>query len=192
MSALLPSATHCCNTCEEEVTVAVPGPGGSDGADGAPGEDGVSAFTTTTAQFTMPAELANVTITVATSEPFAVGQTIYIKSGGASGYFQVVSKPSSTSIEIKNLKDTTTSAYLGNSVAGTVFATLALVVPGGVQGPSGTNGTNGTNLAAYTGNGTPEGVVTADRGSTYWDYTNLIFYVKHGASGNTGWRELIA
>lgn len=43
------------------------------------------------------------------------------------------------------------------------------------------------------GSGTPEGVTIGNRGGTYWDYTNKVFYVKDSGIGtNTGWRELIA
>lgn len=54
-----------------------------------------------------------------------------------------------------------------------------------VGGGSGGGGT-------FSGAGTPEGTKVAPVGSTYWDTTNLIFYVKNTGVGNTGWRELIA
>lgn len=193
--SLIPSANLCCSTCEEPTTVAVPGPAGANGTNGTNGVDGVNAFTTTTAQFTMPAEQANVTISVVTSAPFAVGQIIYVKSGGASGYFEVISKPSTVSLEIKNLENTATSVYLTNSAPGVVFANGGSVSPGGLQGPAGangTNGTNGTNANGLGGSGSPEGVVTSVVYQTYWDVTNKVLYIKDSGSGNTGWREILA
>lgn len=191
MSSLLPSSTLCCNPCDEPLSVVVPGPAGNDGENGNDGADGTNAFTTTTAQFTMPAELANVTIDVVTSTPFAVGQNIYIKSGGAAGYFQIISKPSSTQMEIKNLADTSTGMYLVNSVAGTSFGSGGAVSPAGVQGPSGTNGTSGSDLTMLTGEQSPEGITTATVGRLYYDTANKGLYIKDTGSGNTGWRELI-
>lgn len=43
-----------------------------------------------------------------------------------------------------------------------------------------------------SGSGSPEGVETANPGTTYWDATNDVFYVKDTGTGNTGWREIIA
>ena len=40
------------------------------------------------------------------------------------------------------------------------------------------------------GAGSPEGVVTASPGRTYWDTTNKAFYVKDTGTGNTGWQFL--
>lgn len=41
------------------------------------------------------------------------------------------------------------------------------------------------------GAGSPEGVVTADPGTTYFDTTNEIFWVKQTGAGNTGWYQLV-
>lgn len=43
-----------------------------------------------------------------------------------------------------------------------------------------------------SGNGSPEGVVMAGFGRTYWDLLNKVFWIKDSVGGNTGWRELIA
>lgn len=48
---------------------------------------------------------------------------------------------------------------------------------------------SGSSLA---GAGDPEGVVTADPGSTYLNTSDGSFWVKQTGSGNTGWLELIA
>lgn len=52
----------------------------------------------------------------------------------------------------------------------------------------GGGGSGGT----FAGAGNPEGVQTAVPGNTYWDQSNLIFYVKDTGIGDTGWRELLA
>lgn len=50
----------------------------------------------------------------------------------------------------------------------------------------------GTGTGAVTpGNGSPEGVTTANPGSTYLDLTGYHFWVKATGTGNTGWVELI-
>lgn len=43
----------------------------------------------------------------------------------------------------------------------------------------------------YSGSGSPEGVITAAVGSTYWDITNQVFYVKNTGSGDTGWIDIL-
>lgn len=37
----------------------------------------------------------------------------------------------------------------------------------------------------------PEGVVTAEPGTTYWNSANQTFWVKQSGSGDTGWVQLI-
>lgn len=54
------------------------------------------------------------------------------------------------------------------------------------------NGSAGTATANSSGSGSPEGVVTASPGASYWDSTAKIGYVKDTGTGNTGWREVIA
>lgn len=56
--------------------------------------------------------------------------------------------------------------------------------------PEITSSSSGT--GGLTGNGNPEGVVPASAGTTYWDATNKIMYVKDTGAGSTGWRELVA
>lgn len=138
MSNLASNLACCDTTCTESTTVQVPGPQGPAGTNGTNGTNGNNAYTLTTSSFTMPAEQANVTIAVAVSAWAAVGQVIYISAGGSVGYFQVVTVPTSTSIQVKNLANTATGAYPTNSAPATVFASSAAVTPGGVQGPAGT------------------------------------------------------
>lgn len=135
---LLPSATTCCDPCDEPVSVAVPGPTGAAGAAGAAGTDGVSAYTLTTANFDMPAELATVVVSVEDSTPFVVDAIVFGKGGGAKGFFQVAAITGATSVTLTNLADTASSAYTTNSAPGTTFASGAKIVMGGLQGPSGT------------------------------------------------------
>lgn len=52
-------------------------------------------------------------------------------------------------------------------------------------------GVGGGGSGGLSGAGSPEGVVTADAGTTYWDATNEIFWVKDTGSGNTGWYQLV-
>lgn len=49
-------------------------------------------------------------------------------------------------------------------------------------------GGGGTGLS---GAGSPEGVQTAAVGTTYWDTTGEVFWVKNAGVGNTGWFQLV-
>lgn len=44
----------------------------------------------------------------------------------------------------------------------------------------------------YAGEGSPEGVVTAEPGSRYYDTVGDDHYIKASGSGNTGWSSYIA
>jgi hypothetical protein len=44
---------------------------------------------------------------------------------------------------------------------------------------------------SMSGAGSPNGVMTAPFGSTYWDTVGLTFYVKNSPNGNTGWLALV-
>lgn len=50
----------------------------------------------------------------------------------------------------------------------------------------------GTGGAGVVGTGSPEGVVTAPAGTTYFDSTGDSLWIKESGSGNTGWIQLIA
>lgn len=50
-------------------------------------------------------------------------------------------------------------------------------------------GDSGGTVTYLYGAGSPEGVVTATPGRTYWDQTGDILWVKDSGSGNTGWVE---
>lgn len=127
---------------------------GSNGAAGTNGTDGINAYTATTVDFTQPAELATVTIDVGTSAWVAIGQIVYVNGGG---YYEVTATPSATKITIKNLEDSTTGAYSGNTAPATNIAFPVDVSPAGLQGPV-QNTTNGVVAITYqpaAGNGGP-------------------------------------
>lgn len=53
------------------------------------------------------------------------------------------------------------------------------------------NNGGGGGTGGESGSGSPEGAVTAEPGTTYYDTVNSIFWVKGSGSGNTGWIQLI-
>jgi hypothetical protein len=134
--SMLPSVGGCCETCEEQPSVQVPGPQGDPGADGTNGTDGINAFTTCDS-FTMPAEGANVTVTCGNSDWCDAGEIVYATGGAAKGWFEVQSKPNSTSVILKNVENTASSEYSPNSPPGTVFPNASTLQPSGLQGPEG-------------------------------------------------------
>lgn len=108
-----------------------PGADGVDGTNGADGSDGINAFTVTTVNFSQPAELATVVVTVAENSWAFTGQNIYVEGGG---YYEVTAIGAGT-ITLKNLMDTPSNAYLSNAAPTTVIGAGAGVSPGGIQGP---------------------------------------------------------
>lgn len=181
---LIPYPESCCGTCDDPITTAIPGPPGADGAAGAAGANGVNAYSTVSsyspgAQPVVPAELGTVTVNVSSSVWMAVSQILYIEGRG---FFQVQSKPTTTSVVLVNLENTTTGAYAVNSPPGTSFTAGIMVVPGGLQGTSTLTGPN-----LYSGSGSPEGVQTAVVGSIYTDTATGNIWKKISGSGNTGW-----
>lgn len=64
----------------------------------------------------------------------------------------------------------------GGVINGNLTVTGTLSAPNISSGPS-----------IYTGTGTPEGVVSANQGSLYTDYSTGTVYIKSTAGGNTGW-----
>ena len=112
----------------------IQGPPGQSGDDGTDGARGISAFCITTSQFAMPASGSSVTVAVGNhlgitwsdwTMPFAIGQTVYVESGG---YFEVMARPSDTQVTLENL------GYTGNQPAGTIMAAAKRVSPAGIQG----------------------------------------------------------
>lgn len=77
-----------------------------------------------------------VTVNTTTSTAFlTVGETAYVQNWG---YMLVLSIPSSTSVQIENVADSSTNAYGGNYPQGTTLAAGNSIVPGGIQGVPGT------------------------------------------------------
>jgi len=58
-------------------------------------------------------------------------------------------------------------------------------------GGGGGGGGSGTGQSGIVGTGSPEGVVTATPGTSYFDSSANAFYYKQTGSGNTGWVPLI-
>lgn len=96
-------------------------PGGTPGANG---EDGQNAFTLTTADFTVPAIGATVSIAVASSLFLTVGQNVFIEDAG---YFEVTAKADSTHFTAEYLD------YAGNTHATDNIASGSSVSVGGTQ-----------------------------------------------------------
>lgn len=138
MANALPESDACCTPCQEMPTTQIPGPAGNDGADGADGVDGVNAFTLTAADFTVPAELANVSVTVVDNTWMAVGQPVFVETAG---FYEVISvNVDGVTVTLKNLEDTASDAYLDNAAPTTNIATGVKVTPGGWQGEAGAAG----------------------------------------------------
>jgi hypothetical protein len=134
MSAVLPFASTCCDSCDAPVVTSVPGPAGAAGAAGAVGSTGANAYTVTTANFTVPALGASADADVSNSNWCVTGQILFLEGAG---YFQVTNKPDSTTVTLKNI-ETAGGEYAGNIAAGTVINSGAQLTPGGWQGTQGT------------------------------------------------------
>jgi hypothetical protein len=123
MSAPLFCEPRCCPTTTT-ATTGSPGAPGAAGADGADGSDGLNAFTITTEDFVVPAIGANVTITVDDSVWAVPGQNVFVEGAG---YFEVVSKPSITTMQLEYLD------YEGNTHATDNISAGAQVSPSGTH-----------------------------------------------------------
>lgn len=127
------SPTSCCPACGETNTVNVPG------------SAGVSAFTTTTANFTIPAVDATVVISVGTTAWMAVGEKVFASDGVDWGTFEVQSIGSSTQF---------TGVFMGytdDASPGAVVGSGATVTPSGVQQEFSTTSLKALNTTLLTG-----------------------------------------
>jgi hypothetical protein len=125
----MPAQSSCCQSCPDVQTQEVPGPEGSAGADGVDGTNGFNAYTLVTELFVVPAKGSNVTVNVGNSAFAAIGQPLFV---GESGVYEVISIPSSTSLQLQYM-DVSTNVDAGNNVpVGTP------VVPGGFNGSNAT------------------------------------------------------
>lgn len=120
-------ATNCSCPCPDPTVVEIPGAPGEDGAAGAAGTNGTNAFTTLTANVTIPAIGANVTASVAVSSWAGVGQVVFLSDGTDIGHFEVISLPNSTSLELQFL------GYAGDTAPGQVIGSGGTVSPSGTQ-----------------------------------------------------------
>jgi hypothetical protein len=117
---------------------ATPGSRGTAGVDAVAGTPGVDAFTTTEAQFIMPAVNGSTVVSVNNSVWAAIGQSVFVEGAGQ---FEVVAKPTSTQLTLKNL------GYAANFAPATVVALGKRVSPSGVAGGQGSDalaGADGT------------------------------------------------
>ena len=139
MASTLPYVDPCCTTtCTSTTSVQIPGPIGPEGPEGPPGADGTSglnAYTTLSANFTMPAEQLTGQASVVNTGWMVIGQILYVQT---LGYLRVVTVNSSVLVTLRNLEDTANNAYLINSPVGTIANSGSRVGPGGEQGPAGT------------------------------------------------------
>lgn len=61
----------------------------------------------------------------------------------------------------------------------------------GGSGSGGGSSGSGGGGAGLIGAGSPEGVETADPGTTYYNTSDGTFWVKETGAGNTGWAQLL-
>lgn len=114
----VPCTPTCCATA---TTTDIPGTPGDPGADGAAGQN---AWSTVSADFTIPAVDANVTVAVADNNWMVVGGVV-ITEGPS--HFQVVSKSGSTSVVLKFL------GYIYDVAPGNTVSSGETIAPAGPQ-----------------------------------------------------------
>jgi hypothetical protein len=115
-----------CNNCgcPSPEVVAIPGATGAAGADGT---NGSNSYTLTTSTILLPAYGSGVALVtgVADSAWMAINQVLFISDGTISASFQVVSKPSPTTVQLRYL------GYPLDSATGNTIAVGAVVTPSG-------------------------------------------------------------
>lgn len=125
----------CAPSCDEPVSISVPGPAGADGADGSTGAAGESAYTTLAAQFLMPAEGATVNAVVGSTAWMVVGQPLAVQVAGT---MIVSSITNAITVVLENPENTAASEYADNAAPTTAIPAGSKISPSGVQGPAGT------------------------------------------------------
>ncbi len=135
---------------------------GVTGALGATGATGVNAFTTTSANFTQPAANASTgSIAVTNSSWIAVGQVVFIQTGG---YYTVTAKADTAHVTLTWLGNGNTVGQGGTVANGSTVSAAGLQGPTGPQGATGSTGPQGatgaTGIQGLTG---ATGVVGPDR-----------------------------
>lgn len=131
MSAAIPSIANCCNPCESQVSVSVPGPEGPAGSNGTDGTNGYNSFCDVAAPFAQPAVGADVDVTVDDARWMSMGQEVFVENGG---YYMVVSV-------VGNVATLKNRGYDANVWVGVIVAAGNLVNPSGEKGETGADGT---------------------------------------------------
>src|SRR5437867_2216185 len=152
------------------------GPTGPAGDPGAPGQ---GAFTATTADFSQPAVGSDVSVSVASTAWMAVGETLFVQSGG---YYTVSAITDATTVVLNNTGDTGNTAPAATILNGSAVSAGGVAGPAGATGPAGPAGPTGATgdtgpmgpagAAGATGDPGPTGP-TGDSGAA-------------GATGDTG------
>lgn len=159
MSSVNPCGTGC---CDETVVV------------NTPGSAGVNAYTTTSANFTIPAIGATVNISLLDNSWMAVGQKLFISDGTDVGTFEVQSFTGTTQITAEFM------GYTDDASPGAVIGSGAKVSVAGVQSPFTTtalqalNATLLTGIATFTDN---TGATTSDTIAAGVGIQTWAFYV---------------
>lgn len=122
--------------------VSVSGPRGPAGTAGTNGTNGKNGFTTLNASFVQPASGANVSATLVDTSSLAVGEPIFIATGGS---YAVVSVDSGTTATITNL------GYPANASPGATVTRGSAVVPSGVQGATAAPSLSPNRLILFAG-----------------------------------------
>jgi hypothetical protein len=147
--------SNCSCPCPNPEVVTIPGAPGEAGENGTNGTNGVNAFTVLSAAVTIPAIGATVIASVGVSSWAGIGQVVFLSDGTDWGHFEVISKPSSTSIELEFLGypgDASPTAEIG--LGGTVSPSGDLPVLAAPLPTAFTDNTGGTasdTLAAGVG-----------------------------------------
>lgn len=155
----------------------MPGSEGQPGADGTSGTNGLSAFTVTTAAFSVPALGGSVGVPVAQSSTFAVDQSVFIPGAGM---FTITAIPSSVALTLEYTN------WPGNTNALALIPVGTLVTPSGpigqLSGPlpnaivDNTGGVASDTLASGVGNGFATFARTFSTGVAAGDaVTDIIF-----------------
>jgi len=150
------------------------------------GPSGSNPYTSTTANFTMPASGSSVTVPVVSTAFMVAGQNVYVQGAG---YFTVASITDTTHVVLTN------SGASGNVSSGSTVASGAGVVSAGAVGPAGTGGGGGTLTDATTTTGlswisNPSGIlkraVPGSSNLTITDTGSTLVLDAPGAGGGGG------